>query len=194
MWCVAMAFKVSFSNCQNLTFQTVKISLFKLSKFPFSNCQILTFQTVKFPFFELSKFPFSNCQNLTFQTVKIYLSKLSKFTFPNCQNFPFQTVKISLFKLSKFPFSNCQNLTFQTAKIWFKVSRLKSLSTTDCSKMCEFKHFVFTLKKINKTYDFYAFSISNFRGFFIHRWWKFKKYCIHLNPFLCILNSNKSSH
>jgi hypothetical protein len=69
-----------------ISFQTVKISLFKLSKFPFSNCQ---------------NFPFQNCQNFPFQTVKISLFKLSKFPFS---------------KLSKFPFSNCQNFPFQTVK------------------------------------------------------------------------------
>jgi hypothetical protein len=101
---------VSFPNCQNFPFQTVKISLLKLSKFLFSNCQNFPFQTVKFSLFKLSKFPFS---------------KLSKFLFSNCQNFSFQTVKISLFKtvkislfkLSKFLFSNCQNFSFQTVKI-----------------------------------------------------------------------------
>jgi hypothetical protein len=82
--------------------QTVKISLFKLSKFSFSNCQNSHFQTVKIFLIKLSKFSLSNCQN---------------FPFPNCQNSHFQTVKISLFKLSKFSFSNCQNSHSQTVKI-----------------------------------------------------------------------------
>jgi hypothetical protein len=73
-----LEFPISFSNCQNFPFQTVKISLSKLSKFPFQNCQ-----------------------NFPLNTVKISLSKLSKFPFPNCQNFPLNTVKIFFFKLSK---------------------------------------------------------------------------------------------
>ncbi len=89
--------------------QTVKIFLFKLSKFSFSNCQNFHFQTVKIFFFELSKFSF-------FKLSKFFFFKLSKFSFSNCQNFPFQTVKIFIFKLSKFSFSNCQNFLFQTLK------------------------------------------------------------------------------
>ncbi len=73
----------------------------KLSKFPF--------QTVKISLSKLSKFPFPNCQNFPFQTVKISILKLSKFPFSICQNFHFQTVKISISKLSKLPFPNCQN-------------------------------------------------------------------------------------
>ncbi len=68
-------------------FQTVKISLSKLSKSPFQNCQNFLFK--------LSKFSFPNCQNFPFKTVKISLFKLSKFPFPNCRNFHFQTVKTS---------------------------------------------------------------------------------------------------
>ncbi len=58
-------------NCQIFPFQTVKIFIFKLSKFSFLNCQKISFS-------KLSKF--------TFQTVKISLFKLSKFPFSNCQN------------------------------------------------------------------------------------------------------------
>ncbi len=49
--CVAKKNLLWYKNCQNFPFQTVKISLFKLSNFPFSNCQ---------------KFPFPNCQKLPF--------------------------------------------------------------------------------------------------------------------------------
>jgi hypothetical protein len=78
---------MSRENCQNFHFQTVKIPISKMSKFPFLNCQNFLFQTVKISLFKLSKFPFPKCQN---------------FPFLNCQNFHFQTVKISFFKLSKF--------------------------------------------------------------------------------------------
>ncbi len=94
--CVMFPRKTKIKNCQNFTFQTVKISLAKLSKISYQNCQNFPFQTVKISLFKLSNFPF--------QTVKISLFKLS--------NFPFQTVKISLSKLSKFTFSNCQNFPF----------------------------------------------------------------------------------
>jgi hypothetical protein len=113
--------KLFFPNCQNFPFQTVKVSLSKLSNFHFPNCQIFTFQTVKFSLSKLSNFHFPNCQIFTFQTVKFSLFKLSKFPFPNCQIFTFQTVTISLSKLSNFSFPNCQNFPFQTVKL----SRLK---------------------------------------------------------------------
>jgi hypothetical protein len=47
--------KFSFSNCQN---------------FPFPNCQKKFLQTVKISLFKLSKKNFSNCQKKFFQTVK----------------------------------------------------------------------------------------------------------------------------
>jgi hypothetical protein len=86
--------------------QTVKIFIFKLSKFSFSNCQNFRFQTVKIFLFKLSNYSFSNCQNFHFQTVKIFVFKLSKFFFSNCQIIPFQTVKFFVFELSKFFYSN----------------------------------------------------------------------------------------
>jgi hypothetical protein len=58
----------------------------KLSKFPFPNCQNFHFQTVKISISKMSKFP--NCQNFLFQTVKISPSKLSKFSFLKLSNFP----------------------------------------------------------------------------------------------------------
>ncbi len=67
-------------NCQNFAFRTVKISLFKLSKFPFPNCQNFAFRTVKISLSKLSKFLFPNCQ---------------KFPFSNCQNFPQISVKFA---------------------------------------------------------------------------------------------------
>ncbi len=70
--------------------------------FPFPNFQNFPFQTVKISLSKLSKFPFPNCQNFPFQTVKIFLIQTVKI-------FHYQTVKISLFKLSKFLFPNCQN-------------------------------------------------------------------------------------
>jgi hypothetical protein len=98
----------------NFPFQTVKISLFKLSKFPFSNCQNFSFQTVKISF--------SNCQNFSFQTVKNFLFKLSKFPFSNCQNFSFQTVKNFLFKLLKF----------QTVTWMVKITERNQQKVTKC--------------------------------------------------------------
>jgi hypothetical protein len=127
--------------------KTVKVFLFKLSKFSFSklskltcpNCQSFPFQTVKISF--------SNRQNFPFQTVKIFPFQTVKFSFSNCQNFHFQTVKIFLFKLSKFSpfklsnfhFPNCQNFLFQTVKIyqrkmkknWLISRGSKSLDNTD---------------------------------------------------------------
>jgi hypothetical protein len=97
-----------FPSCQKFAFQTVKISLSKLSKFPFSNCQNFLSK--------LSKFPFPNCQNFPFQTVKISFSNCPNFLFQNCQNFPWD-----YFKATKFSFPNCQNFR----NFWFSVSRLK---------------------------------------------------------------------
>jgi hypothetical protein len=99
------------------TLQTVKIFLFKLSKFSFSNCQNFPFQTVKNFLFKLSKFPF--------QTVKIFLFKLSKF--------PFQTVKIFLYvrKFAKAPHS--QTITAPTSPfiiLWIGKSNFFFLFTT----------------------------------------------------------------
>jgi hypothetical protein len=89
--------------------KTVKVILFKLSKFPsklskffFPNCQNFPFQTVKILIFKTVKFSFQNCQN---------------FPFSNCQNFPFQTVKISHFQTVNF--------FLKLSKFWFSVSRLK---------------------------------------------------------------------
>jgi hypothetical protein len=60
-----------------------RLSLFQtVKKFPFPNCQNVPFQTFKISFSKLSKCPFLNCQNFPFQTVKNFLSKLSKFPFP----------------------------------------------------------------------------------------------------------------
>jgi hypothetical protein len=86
-------------------FQTVNISLYKLSKFPFLNCQNFLFKLSKFPFFKLSKFPFSNCQNFPFSNCHNFpFSNCQNFPFSNCHNFPFQTVKSSRFKLSRISF------------------------------------------------------------------------------------------
>jgi hypothetical protein len=87
--------KISFPNCQNLPFSTVKICLFQLSKFAFFNCQNLPFSTVKI---------------CLFQTVKICLFQLSKFAFSKLSKISFQTVKIFFFQTAKIFLSKLSSL------------------------------------------------------------------------------------
>ncbi len=67
-----------FSNClYGATFSR----LFQTVKFPFPYCQNILFQTVKISFSKPSKFSLGNCQNFSFLNCQNFLSKLSKFPF-----------------------------------------------------------------------------------------------------------------
>ncbi len=138
--------------------QTVKISLFKLSKFSFPNCQNFLFQNLKISLSKLSKFPFSNCQNFPFQTVKIFLSKLSKFPFPKLSKFPFPNCQ-------NFPFSNCQNFLFQTVKNSTSVPNQNHEISPLCNAKINDRH------NYDGNHDFpiyFAFPDSNFQTISIH--------------------------
>ncbi len=123
-------------NYQYFHFRTVKT----VQNFPFPNCQNFTFQTVKISLIKLSKFPLSNCQNFPYQIVKISLFKLSKFPLSNCQNFPYQTVKISLFKLSKISLSKLSKFSNDFGLV---CRGSKSLRNTDSSGSFIFPYLVF---------------------------------------------------
>ncbi len=137
--------KISFRNCQNFPFQTVKISFSELSKFPFPNCQNFLFQTVKIFLFRTVKIFLFKLLKFPFKTVKIFLLKLSKYSFPNCQN---------------FPFPNCQNFPFSKLS---KFCILKSMKKNCfvCRKIFDFFS-VSRLKKFgNHWIRSYAFFLSN---------------------------------